>query len=581
MRGRSRFLLAVVVTACAPRKAEAPAIQTAVEVAEPASAPQVAPPAAPPAAPLVHVDPKELRAITDRYATPALTADIAGLAAEEQAALQEIIAAARELDAVFDRQVWAGNAAAYAQATPEERRFLNLMRGPWDRQNEARPVLTVLAHPKGAGFYPEDMSADELEAHVAAHPAERAAFESLFTMIVRTDGKLSAVPYGKFFAAELTRAGDHLRKAAQLTKNASLQSFLDSRAAAFLSDDYYQSDKDWMDLDSAVEVTIGPYETYEDELFGLKASFEAFVTVSDPKASARLDKFKAYLPALEANLPIPKEMHAKRGGESPIRVVDLVYTSGDAKRSVQTIAFNLPNDERVRKEKGAKKVMLRNAIETKFEQILRPIAERTLASSLQKHLSAEAFFQSVLFHELSHSLGPAFVENDESKGESRKALGATYSAIEECKADVAGVYNILFLIQKKEFPAAFRQQLLASSFAGLLRSVRFGIGEAHGQGAAVQINRYLEAGAATWDAKTQRFSLDFARLEGANKALLTDLLTLEHHGDPQAAAAFLEKYGVMSAAMNEALAHITEVPIDIRPVFPLAGERGDPLALPH
>jgi hypothetical protein len=398
-------------------------------------------------------------------------------------------------------------------------------------------------------------------------------------MIVRREGKLTAVPYGTFFEAELTRAAAGLQKAAELTRNASLRKFLLSRAAAFASDDYYQSDKDWMDLDSAVEVTIGPYETYEDELLGLKASFEAFVTVSDPKASARLDKFKAYLPALEAHLPVPKEVHPKRGGDSPIRVVDLVYTAGDAKRSVQTIAFNLPNDERVRKEKGAKKVMLRNAIETKFDQILRPIAERTLDTSLQRYLSAEAFFQSVLFHELSHSLGPAFVENDESKGESRKALGPHHAAIEECKADVAGVYDILFLIQKKEFPAAFREQLLASSFAGLLRSVRFGIGEAHGQGAAVQINRYLEAGGATWNASTERFTLNFAKLEAANKALLTDLLMIEHHGDPQAAAAFLEKYGVMSDAMSQALARIGDVPIDIRPMFPLAGESGDALVL--
>lgn len=563
------------VTACAARS-EPPSAQTAADVSPPAAAEPG--PAEPPAR--VQVDAQELRAITGRYATPVLTADVSGLPAEERAALDAIIAAARELDAVFDRQAWAGNPELFAKASPEERRFLRLMRGPWDRQDDARPVLTTQAHPRGAGFYPEDMTAEEFKAHVAAHPADKAAFESLFTMIVREDGKLAAVPYSKFFAAELGRAAAGLRKAAGLTKNASLKTFLESRAAAFESDDYYKSDKDWMDLDSTVEVTIGPYETYEDELFGLKASFEAFVTVSDPRASARLQKFKAYLPAMEANLPVPKEMHVKRGAESPIRVVDLVYTSGDAKRSVQTIAFNLPNDERVRKEKGAKKVLLRNAIETKFEQILRPIAERTLATSQQRHLSADAFFQSVLFHELSHSLGPAFVLNDESKGEVRRALGAHHAAIEECKADVAGVYNILFLIRKKEFPAAFREQVLASSFAGLFRSVRFGIGEAHGQGAAVQINRFLEAGGARWDAAEGRFTVDFAKLEAANKALLTDLLTLEHNGDAAAAAAFLEKYGVMSQPMSEALAKIGDVPVDIRPVFPLAGESGDPLALP-
>ena len=567
MRALGSFVALTLISACASRAAEPPpATSTA---GTPASAP-VETPAPAQAAAEPHADPKLLAEIVSRYATPVLTADISQLPAEEKAALDAIIQAARELDPVFERQVWAGNPALFARATPEELAFLRLMRGPWDRQHEMRPVLTTVAHPKGAGFYPEDMSADEFKQHLAAHPEQREAFESLFTMIVRKDGQLSAVPYSQFFAEPLTRAAEGLRKAAGLTKNASLKKFLESRAAAFLSDDYYQSDKDWMDLDSTVEVTIGPYETYEDELFGLKASFEAFVTISDPKASARLAKFKSYLPAMEAHLPVPKAMHTKRGGESPIRVVDLVYTSGDAKRSVQTIAFNLPNDERVRKEKGAKKVMLRNAIETKFEQILRPIAELTLDPAQQKYLSADAFFQSVLFHELSHSLGPAFVENDEKKGEVRKALGAHFSAIEECKADVAGVYNILFMIQKREFPREFREQLLVSSFAGLFRSVRFGIGEAHGKGAAVQINRFLEAGGATWDAAAGRFSVDLDKLEAANKALLADLLTLEHKGDPQAAAAFLDKYGVMSEAMTQALSKIQGVPVDIQPRFPLA-----------
>jgi hypothetical protein len=569
MRAQRTMVLLTLLTACAPRAPEQAPASTPADVPAPAV---VDTPAQPSEAPVPHVDPKVLEAITSRYARPVLSADVSKLPEQERAALSAIIDAARELDPVFERQVWAGNPELMAHASEAELKFLKLMRGPWDRQNDMRPVLTNKPHPKGAGFYPEDMTADEFKTYVAAHPDQREAFESLFTMIVREQGKLTAIPYSKFFAGHLTRAAEGLRKAASLTKNASLKKFLESRAAAFSSDDYYQSDKDWMDLDSTVEVTIGPYETYEDELLGLKASFETFVTLSDPKASARLAKFKSYLPAMEAHLPIPKAMHAKRGGESPIRVVDLVFTSGDARRSVQTIAFNLPNDERVRKEKGAKKVLLRNAIETKFEQILRPIAERTPSDTQQKYLSAEAFFQSVLFHELSHSLGPAFVLNDEAKGEVRKALGANYSPIEECKADVAGVYNILFMIQKGEFPKAFREQVLVSSFIGLLRSVRFGIGEAHGRGAAVQINRFLEAGGAAWDPAQGRFTVDLTKLEAANKALLTDLLTLEHQSDPAAAAAFLDKYGVMSDVMKQALANLDDVPIDIYPVFPLAGE---------
>jgi hypothetical protein len=274
---------------------------------------------------------------------------------------------------------------------------------------------------------------------------------------------------------------------------------------------------------------------------------------------------------MEANLPLPAEVHPKRGGESPIRVVDLVYTAGDARKSVQTIAFNLPNDERVRAEKGAKKVLLRNIIETKFDVIMRPIGERILAPAQTKYLSSEAFFNETLFHELSHSLGPAFVKN-EGKVETRKALGASHAAIEEAKADVAGAYNILYLTKRGEFPPEMREKLLASYFAGLFRSTRFGVAEAHGQGAAMQINRYLEEGGATFDATSGRFTVDFAKLEASIGKLVHDLCMLEHEGDKAAADAMLAKYGTMSDPMKRALASLGDTPVDVRPSYPLAGE---------
>lgn len=523
-------------------------------------------------------DSHELARRIARYATPALTADVSQLPDSEQATLKAIIEAARELEPIFDRQAYAGNPALLANASGDARRFLRLMRGPWDRQNHFEPVLTNLPHPPGAGFYPEDMSVEEFRAHLAKHPEDKDALESLYTMIERRNGALVAVPYSQFFNTELTRASTALKRAAQLTQNASLKAFLESRAQAFLTDDYYESDKLWMDLDSPVEVTIGPYEVYEDELLALKASFEAFVTVADPAASAQLEKVKQALPDMEMNLPIPDAMKTARGAESPIRVVDLVFTSGDARKSVQTIAFNLPNDERVRKEKGAKKVMLRNAIQTKFDAILRPLAAEILHASQQSLLSGEAFFQAVLFHELSHSLGPAFVKNDEKLGDVRVALGPSYSALEECKADVMGIYNILFLIERGELPRAWRESVLVSYFAGLFRSVRFGIAEAHGKGAAVQLKRYLDAGAGKVD-EDGRFTVDLDKLVSANKALLTDLLVLQHGGDRGAAEAFLAENAVLPESVTQALAGLEHVPVDIRPVFPLAGETGDPLAL--
>lgn len=514
-----------------------------------------------------------------RYARPELTADLSKLPESERAALMEIIEASKLLEPIFDRQAWAKNpellAALEKEEAPEAKlalEYVRVHRGPWDRQEHFAPFAVDFPRPPGAGFYPEDLTKEELKAWLEAHPEDREAFEGLFTIIRRDGDRLVAIPYSEAYAEWLKPAAERLRAAAKLTKNASLAKFLNSRADAFLSDDYYQSDKDWMDLDGLVEVIIGPYEVYEDNLFAYKASFESFVTVSDPEASKQLARFKELLPAMEQNLPVPDEVKAPRGAESPIRVVDLVFTAGDARKSVQTIAFNLPNDERVRAEKGAKKVLLRNAIQTKFDTIMRPIGERILVDDQLQYLSGDAFFHEVLFHELSHSLGPAFTEKDGKKVEVRIALENTYSAIEEAKADVMGAYNILFLIEKGELPEEMREKLLVSYFAGLFRSVRFGVSEAHGQGAAMQINRMLEAGGATFDDGAGRFRVDLAKLEQGITELVRELCMLQHAGDKAAAEALLAKYGVMSPPMEKALAKLDGIPVDIRPVFPVAGE---------
>jgi hypothetical protein len=551
--------------------------------------------AADPTTPLSVIDASELPARLAQFAPARLGADIAHLPDAERAALGKLIEAARLLEPAFDRQVWAGyaelEAALVRDPSPSGQArlaYFRLMRGPWDRQDEHRPFvggeLGVGERPRGAGFYPEDLTAEQLRAHVAAHPELQAALEGLFTMVVRDGNTLRAAPYSEVFRAQLEPAAGLLREAAALTRNATLAAFLEARAAAFLSDDYYASDKAWMDLDSPVEVTIGPYETYEDELLGLKASFAAFVTVTDPAASAALGKYKSMLPAMEANLPVPDDIRAARGSESPIRVVDLVYSAGDARKSVQTIAFNLPNDERVRAEKGAKKVLLRNVITTKFDLIMAPIAARIIAPEQLGFLSAEAFFNETLFHELSHSLGPAFVSPNPGQtgqaGQSgqaepvevRVALGATYSHIEEAKADVMGAYNVLFMIRRGEFPAAFREQLLLSYFAGLFRSTRFGIAEAHGKGAAVQINRFLEERAASFDEAKGTFSVDFDALEASITRLVRDICVLQAAGDRAAAEAMLATYGVMSPPMTAALGKLGGIPIDIRPIYPVAGE---------
>ena len=508
-----------------------------------------------------------------QFAPAKLSADLSSLPESGKNALKDLIAASRLLDPIFDRQAWAQNpelAAELEDAEGAESKlaYFRIMRGPWDRQDHHAPFAVESERPPGAGFYPEDLTEAEFKAYVNAHPDQKEALESQFTMVKRSKDGLEAVPYSKAFARWLEPAAEKLESAAKATENESLARFLKLRAAAFRSDDYYASDKAWMDLDSRVEVTIGPYETYEDKLMGLKASFESFVPVSAPAASEELAKYKELLPAMEQHLPVPDEVKTERGAESPIRVVDLVFSSGDARKSVQTIAFNLPNDERVRKEKGAKKVLLRNLIETKFEKILRPIAAEVLAEAHQDQLSAEAFFDQVLFHELSHSLGPAFTEVDGEQKEVRFALGASYSPIEECKADVMGAYNVLYMIERGEMPKAFRVPFLTSYFTGLFRSARFGTSEAHGKGAAVQLNRYLDDGAVK--VVRGRFEIDHDALANANQALLRDLLMLQHRGDKKAADALLATKGVLTPPVKAALKRLDDVPVDIRPIYPLA-----------
>jgi len=518
-----------------------------------------------------------LKAKIDQFATATITADVSKLPASEKKALELIIEASKLLDPIFDRQAYATNPELGAQLkadTSEEGQlkyaYWQIMRGPWDRQDHHRAFATSKPRPPGAGFYPEDLTQTELDAYLKKHPGQEKQILDLFTVVERKGDDLVAVPYRERYAKWLKPAAEKLQQAAKATKNKSLRKFLRSRAQAFLTDKYYQSDKDWMDLDSQVEVTIGPYEVYEDKLKAAKASYESFVTVSDPEASRKLAKYKNLLGAMEEHLPVPDAVKTKRGRESPIRVVDLVFSSGDARKSVQTIAFNLPNDERVRKEKGAKKVLLRNVIEKKFDVILTPIAKRIITPSQQQYLSSDAFFNQVLFHELSHSLGPAHTNKNGKKVEVRQALENTYSAIEECKADVMGAYNILYMIERGEFPKTFEKQLLVSYFAGLFRSVRFGVVEAHGKGAAIQINRYLEAGGATFE--NGRFTVHFDKLKKAIKDLVHDLVMLQHEGSKAKAQAMLDKYGVMSPAMKQALDQVTDVPVDLKPKYPLAGE---------
>jgi len=524
----------------------------------------------------------EIRQALAAFAPTVIDADRSKLPPSERYALDKIIQAARYLDEVFYRQVSSRNPEIMARLAQDQsaagrarEKLFTIMKGPWNREQGWKPFATKAPHPLGAGFYPEDMSKEEFEKACQSSPERAKALKGLYT-VVRKDqkGQLVAIPYSKVYGQWLRDAARELRAAAELTRNQSLKTFLRSRAAAFLDDDYYQSDKDWMDLDSQVEVTIGPYEVYEDKLFGYKASFEAFVTVADRAASKALERYKSELSEMEQNLPVPKRFKAVRGRESPIRVTNLVFAAGDARTSIQTLAFNLPNDERVRKEKGAKKVLLANVIREKFRQIMMPIGRRVLHPEQVGYLSADAFFNQTLFHELSHSMGPAYVKGDQKGQEIRLALADTYSALEEAKADVMGAINVLYQIQKGSFPESYRRQHLTSYFLGLFRSVRFGLHEAHGKGAALQINSYLRDGAVVWrPAQHDLEILSYKKLEQSIKKLLVRILQVQYDGDHAAAAAMLADLARLSPPIQAVLDRLDGIPVDLLPIYPAAGEK--------
>ena len=495
----------------------------------------------------------------------------------DKAVLAKLVEAAKLMDEIFLRQVYSRNVAireALQQGNnpdyPTLLTYFTINFGPFDRLNHDEPFIN-LKHkkPAGANFYPEDMTREEFEAWIQAHPEDEEAFTSNFTIIRREGDRLVAIPYSRAYREFLEPAARLLKEAAALAQNPSLKKYLNSRAEAFLSNDYFQSDMDWMDLkDHKIEVVIGPYEVYEDALLGYKASFEAFITIVDPEESAKLRKVNQYLQDMELHLPIPdKYKNLHRGSASPIVVVQEVFTGGDTKAGIQTTAFNLPNDERVREAKGSKKVMLKNVAHAKYDKCWIPIVNIVLDPKDLQRVSFDAYFNHVLMHEMSHGLGPGTITVNGRKTTVNKELKETYSTIEECKADILGVYNLAYMVEKGVFPKEMKDQAYSSYLGGIFRSVRFGINEAHGGANAIAFNYLMEKGGFEYNPQTRKFRVNDAKIEGAIRDLAHDLLMIQATGDYEGAKRFIQKYRYLSPEMQDALNRLKDVPVDIRPVY--------------
>ena len=525
--------------------------------------------------------------MTDRvaqFAPVTLEFDASLLDDRQKRVLRRLVEASDYLDAIYRLQVWRGNTDPEAvlpyEDTPEAaaiRDYYELMYGPWDRIAEEEPFVPgVGPKPAGAGSYPEDMTKEEFEEWIGLNRGDAAAFTSYYTVIERDNGGLRAVPYSQAYVDQLETAATALRDAAEHADNPSLERFLRLRAESFLTDDYFDSEIAWMRLeDNLIEPTIGPYEVYEDGLFGYKASFESFIGFKDPVASELLAGLAARLPALERALPIPDEhKYLDRDFTSPISVIDLVYGAGETRPGVQTIAFNLPNDTRVRETEGSKKVMLRNVIRAKFETNLKPIAEQVLVPEQAGRIGFEPYFTRVLVHELAHGLGPDYVTGDPDLTVN-KALQEHYSALEEAKADAVGTHSLGVLVDKGDYSRDFYEEVLIDHVADMFRCVRFGTTEAHGLGCLTQFNYLRRAGAITYDEASGRFAADLETMPAAMSELAGQYLLLQATGDRDGAGAFLERYGKMSPEMAAAIERLDGVvPVDIRPSYAVKGMMG-------
>ena len=510
-----------------------------------------------------------------------LTADTISLSPNDRQALLKIIAAAKLFDPLYLRQIWSGNEALLkklrADQSPLGRlrlHYFMINKGPWSQLDGMEPFIEgVPSRPPQANFYPDDMTKDEFNAWLnTLSPADKERATGYFYVIRRdAHGKLKSVPYSEEYREFLEPAAKLLREAAALTTNKTLKDFLNKRATAFASNDYYDSDVAWMDLDAPIDVTIGPYETYEDELFGYKAAFEAYVTLRDEAESAKLKKFSQYLQEIEDNLPIdPRYRNPKLGAASPIRVVNEVFSAGEGNSGVQTAAFNLPNDERVVKEKGSKRIMLKNVQDAKFNKVLIPISRVVLDPAQQKDLAFEAFFTHILMHELMHGLGPHNIIVEGHATTVRLQLKDQYSAIEEAKADMTGLWALQYLIDKGVIDREVQRTLYTTNLASMFRSVRFGITEAHGRGVAMQFNYLTDEGAIKFNDKTDTFSVDETKIRDAVRKLTHELMTIEAEGSYEKAKALLDKYSVIRPQMKSAFDKLNNVPVDIEPIFPLA-----------
>jgi hypothetical protein len=499
----------------------------------------------------------------------------AGLSAREQQMVRKLVEACTYLESIYWRQSDPEGLALYQSlASSKNRRDVELRRYLWinasrfDLIDENKPFVGSEAMPPGRGFYPANLTRDQVDQYVKQHPEQKAAIYDSATIVRWHHGKLEAVPYHVAFRAFLDPAAKALRAAAALSDDPAFAKFLRLRAAALLSDDYFPSDLAWLELrNPKVDIIFAPYETYTDGLLGVKGSYGAAVMIRNETESKKLELFQKYVPQIQDALPLAAEDRpSKEGLETPMEVVDAPFRAGDLTHGYQAVADNLPNDPRVHERKGSKKLFFKNFMDARVNYVVLPVARKLMVPEQAAKVSGEGYLQSTIMHEICHGLGPAYARTAAGKVDIREAIGPAFSGLEEAKADVTGMFALKWLVDHEALPKEKMEEYYTSYVGGIFRTVRFGTGEAHGQAEMMEFNYLSERGAIRRNAEG-RYAVDYEKIPVAMADLAKELLEIEATGDRARAENWFKKYDTMPEDLKASLQSVGDVPVDIDPVY--------------
>jgi len=512
--------------------------------------------------------PSEIQRLVDQYATVRLTTDLSVLTDKERQMIPLLIEAAQPMDDAFWLQAYGVKDSLLDGLTdPAMRRYAEINYGPWDRLAGNEPFVPgVGPKPAGARFYPPNMTVAEFDTVAARADDGGAQMRGLYTVVRRNaEGELFTVPYHEEYRTQVETSAGKLLEAAALAEDAGLARYLTLRSDALLTDHYRPSDVAWMDMKTnRLDIVVGPIETYEDALFGYKAAYESFVLVKDMGWSERLSEYASYLPDLQRGLPVPDAYKREMPGtDADLNAYDVVYYAGECNAGSKTIAINLPNDETVQAEKGSRRLQLKNAMRAKFDAIMVPLAEHMIAEDQRAHITFDAFFENVMFHEVAHGLGVSMTID--GRGTVREALKEYASALEEGKADILGLYMVTWLRDHGHLSAGVLEDNYVTFLAGIFRSVRFGVADAHGRANMVQFHLLEDAGAFTYDEATHTYRVDFDRMRTAISDMARLVLTIQGDGNYEEAGKLLTQRGTTGPVLQGDLDRLATagIPVDI------------------